>query len=136
MKKLLLFALLALPVKARAYEMVYFKSASTATVAGVTCSTGTTINITGTISGYAAPNLLNHRLKNTDATYKVWIGFTSAVSSATLANLGERLDPGQDSTYSAGYDPDTKANVKIWCIAADAAGAAGVILSRSLFGFK
>ena len=137
MKKItLMLALLVCSVRAQAYELVYFKAASTAAVAGVTCSTGTAINITGSISGYASPNLLNHRLKNTDSTYKVWIGFLSTVSSSTLANLGERLDAGQDATYSAGYDPDTKAPVKIWCIAADAAGASGVILSRSLFGFK
>ena len=134
MKKFLLgLGLCFLSGSASAFELTYEKTASTWTVTGVTCSTGTAIEITQSISGY---NLLNHRVQNQDSADAVWIGYNSSVSTSAASGLGERLDAGASGTWSAGYELNAKRAVQIYCKAADAAGAAGVLLSVAAFGYR
>ena len=116
-------------------EAMFSKGHSTWTVAGVTCQTATATDITAAISGF---NLSAYRLTNLDSTHAVFIGYTSAVSdTASSANVGEKLPPGSNGVWEIGKNPDLAGSpVKIWCIAASAAGSSGVRLARAIFGYK
>lgn len=116
-------------------EAMFSKGHSTWTVSGVTCATSVATDITAAISGF---NLSAYRLTNLDSTHAVFIGYTSAVSdTASSAAVGEKLSAGSNGVWELGKNPDIAgAPVKIFCIAASAAGSAGVRLSRALFGFK
>lgn len=136
--KIKIFALLGFLAlfgsRAEAYTLSYDKGYSTATVAGVTCSTGTSIEITATLSGF---NLGAYRLINQDSADEVYIGFNTNVSSDTASNLlGEKLAAGASGVWELGWNPDSVAVVKLWCKAADAAGAAGARISRAVFGYR
>jgi len=116
-------------------ESMFSKGHSTWTVAGVTCSSGTATDITGSLVGF---DINAYRLQNQDSSDAVWIGYSSAVSTDTAsAYLGEKLNAGDNGVWELGKNPDlAQAVVKIFCKAADAAGAAGVRLSRAIFGSK
>lgn len=136
--KMKIFALLGFlalfGVRAEAYTLAYDKGYSTATVAGVTCTSGTAVEITSTLSGF---NLGAYRLINQDSADEAYIGFDNQVSTiAASAFLGEKLASGASGVWDLGWNPDTRAAVKLWCRAADAAGVAGVRLSRAVFGYR
>ena len=135
MKILALLAFLGLfGSRASAYTLSYDKGYSTATVSGVTCTSGTAVEITATLSGF---NLGAYRLINQDSADEVYIGFSSSVSSDTASGfLGEKLAAGASGVWELGWNPDLSAAVKLWCKAADAAGAAGARISLAVFGYK
>lgn len=136
MKKLIFAAgiLLAMASRAHAYTEVVEVDNSTAVVRGVTCSSGTAARLdylstsANLLSGHSRAGI---RVQNQDSTYSVWIGFASNVSSMTASGfLGEKLVAGASAPYPIGK------NVSLWCIAQDGAGASGVRVSASFFGYK
>ena len=137
--KLFLNFLLLLPLSAASQD--FDKGYSTWTVAGVYCTSGTAAEISGSIDGF---NIAAYRLINQDTTAAVWLGYSSSVSTGTAlvatgvdSNLGEKLAAGESGVWNVGKNPDIGlALLKLYCKAADAAGATGVRLSRALFGWK
>lgn len=134
-RNVLLFMLLGLFAgKAHAITEVVEVNRSSATVGRVTCSTGTTTRMDTAVYDGLFGTGLNRtgvRITNQDSADDVFIGFDTNVSSAvTSAKLGERIQAGQDAPYAFGRD------IQFWCIAADAAGAAGAITSFLQQGYK
>lgn len=133
-KLALVCAIAILGSHASAYTLSYDKGYSSATVSGVTCTSGTAVEITGSMAGF---NVGAYRLINQDSADEVYIGFSNAVSSDTASGfLGEKLASGASGVWELGWNPDTSAAVKLWCRAADAAGVAGARLSRAIFGYR
>lgn len=116
-------------------ESMFSKGHSTWTVSGVTCATSVATDITGSISGF---DINAYRLQNQDTAIAVWIGSNANLSTdTTKSNLGEKLTSGSNGVWEVGKNPDlAQSLVKIYCMAADAAGSAGVRLSRAIFGSK
>lgn len=142
MKKLLLtLGLLLLGGGAANAQDVYDKGYSTFTAAGVFCTTGTSVQLN--ISTRAVPgfNIGGYRIINLDSADAVYIGQSASVSTTStraidLAVLGERISAAGSSTFAVGRHPDTAAPVGIWCMAADAAGAASALLNIVSFGYR
>lgn len=140
MKKLLLAVLVVagLSVKAHAYTEIFDQGFSTWTVVGVKCSSGPTpTSIGGGTPGF---RISTYRLQNQDDTEAVWIGHdanlsSTTVSANTLARLGEKLTPNSNGTWNIGVST-ASVRLSLFCIAEDAAGAAGVILSKSVWSYK
>ena len=116
-------------------EASFSKGHSTWTVEGVTCTTGTAVEITKELTGF---NISGYRLINQDSADSIWLGPDSSVSTdTTKAQLGEVLAAGASGVWELGRNPDrAQLAVKLWCKAADAAGASAVRLSRAVFGYK
>lgn len=138
MKKFLLgLGLCFLSGSASAFELTFEKGYSSHSVVGVKCDTGTVVNIApANLGGY---NIAGYRIQNQDTADAVWLGGPN-VSTSTVAgdytNLGEKLAAGADGPYPFSYDPERKAPTELFCKAADAAGTAGVILSRITFYYR
>ncbi len=139
MKKfLLVVGLLMLGSKAHAYQEVVEVYRSSATVGGVACSTGTPTARFGSCGlAYeemgSGENRAAIRSQNHDASNDVYIGFSTQMSTDTNnpAHLGEVLqEGGGNAVYQVGK------SVEIYCQAADAAGAAGVVITGSQYGYK
>lgn len=136
--KMKIFALLGFLAlfgsRAEAYTLTYDKGFSSATVMGVKCDTSTVKELTQTMSGF---NIAAYRVVNTDSADEVYFGYSNRVSSDALhADLGEKVAAGGSAVFEIGRNPDTSAAVKLWCKAADAAGAAGARISLAVFGYK
>lgn len=123
-------------------EAVYDKGYSTFTATAIACTTGTTVQLNATrqLIGF---NVAEYRLQNTDGADSVYIGQTPSVSSFTvpavaMAAFGEPLSSGSNRTWLVGSNPALadQPDVELWCIAADAAGAAAVIMSVVSFGYR
>ena len=141
MKKFLFVLAMFSAVQAKAagiIDVIETIQGSSATVSGVICTSGTAVQLDVQI---LANQLLGYdrawvRLQNQDASNDAFIGFDSAVSThtgtaAARTRLGERLySAGGSATYNVGR------LTKIWCRAADAAGASGLALSIAQFGYK
>ena len=144
MTKLLLLAVglfLFAPGDAAAQTAIYDQGYSTIAVKGFRCSTGTISQINLTRPAGFQMRVAGYRVQNQDSADAVWIGGAS-VSTSTLAGaeidlLGEKLIAGANAPYSLHKDPirPNTPNVPIYCLAADAAGAGGVIVSVAWFGF-
>lgn len=129
--------------KAIAYEQVIETiqgtNSSTGTVHGVICTSGTARQIDAIFNnlgtGFTRAWV---RIGNTDSADSAFIGFDISVStsantsvgSAEYANLGEEVPAKASAPYSIGRA------VKIYCKAADSAGASGVVLSLLEIGYK
>ena len=138
MKKFLLgLGLCFLSGSASAFELTFEKGYSSHSVVGVKCDTGTVVNIApANLGGY---NIAGYRIQNQDTADAVWLGGPSVATSTVsgdYTNLGEKLVAGADGPFPYGYDQDRKTVVELFCKAADAAGTAGVILSRAIFYYK
>jgi hypothetical protein len=133
-KKGLLAAILALSAgSAHAYTLTYDKGASSATVVGVNCTSGTAVEITQTMPGF---QIYAYRLGNPNRSSPVYIGYNSSVSAdTTAAGVGSEIPASGSGVYAIGYNPDTSANVKLWCIASSAI-ANGVRIITEVFGLK
>lgn len=142
MRKLLavaafLGALLAAP-RADAANSIMDVGYSTFSAKGITCSTGTVIQINASRPTGFTSNIAGYRIQNQDSADPVWIGDVN-VSSSTVANLGEMLNggsPGDSVVYPVGKDYASDSQlVKVYCIAANGAGAAGATISVIWFGY-
>jgi len=135
----LIVGLFALPLfagDAAALTQTYDQGFTTWTVVGVTCSTGTAIQLNSTDQ---LPGFLigGYRVQNQDPADAVWLGANSSVSTDTASGfLGEKLvaDGNTPLTLGKGRE-DNRPLVPLWCKAADAAGAAGARLSLAIFGY-
>jgi hypothetical protein len=135
--------LLGFGVKAHAYQESYDKGYSTWVVTGVICTTGTSVEVSTAIAG--GYNIGTYRFINQDGADAVWLGpLTNVSTTATNGNasngynnLGEKIVAGGSGTWDLGRDGGSSAaKVKIWCMAEDAAGGPGAVLSRAIFGYK
>lgn len=112
-------------------------------VTGIKCSTGTISSTAANATrptGFAA-NVAGYRIINQDSADSVWVGGPS-VSTATavgdsLTELGEMVAAGASLSLSVGktYMSGGSPLIPFYCRAADAAGAAGVIISIAWFGY-
>jgi len=151
MKKFLIAGLLAFVFasKAQAYEQVYEKGYSTFTVHGVTCTTGTAVNLsaynnlvsTQALTGFS--DGIRYRFSSQERSVWVFFGSDARVSTMTSsANYGapwiSTMTAGGvvGKEFNLGYNNDQGARAQIWCIAENSAGAAGVRLAREMFGYK
>lgn len=138
MKKLILLAgMLAmcagLANRAEAFTTQYDRGFSTATVVGVKCSTGTAEQL----DIKASPDRLDSyqrstiRVMNHDAADAIYLGYSASVSSDTASDfLGVRISAdGGNAVFQLSR------HIPLYCIAADAAGAAGVRVSLEEFGY-
>lgn len=113
---------------------------TTFTQSGIFCTTGTVVQINLTRPDGFAAVPVGYRIQNQDSADSVWLGkvdvTTHTSTAANLLDLGEKLVAGADTTFQVGIDHrNTGARVPIYCRAADAAGAAAVLLSVLWFGF-
>ena len=119
------------------YEIGYTSAIPT----GVRCTTGTVVQINLTRPTGFNAIVAGYRVQNQDDADAVWIGGVSvstySATAAALTALGEKLTAGSDGTYPLGrdYNNGTAARIPLYCRAADAAGAAGAILSVYWFGY-
>ena len=118
---------------------VFEVSYPTHAVTGVTCSTGTVIQWNATRPTGFGGKVAGYRLQNQDSADSVWIGGITVSTSAATA-LGTQLAggaPGDSAVWMVGYDysRSTPVNSPMYCRAADAAGAAGVLVSVEWFGY-
>ena len=124
---------LASSAMAQGGQANYNKGLSSWTVTGIVCTTGTAVELSAGMSGII---LSAYRIQNQDSADAVWLGHTTLVSSSALSNLGEKLTAGSNGVWELGYESVALRLVTVWCLAADAAGAAGVTLSRARFGYR
>jgi len=132
MKKLItLLGLLALPfmaAEAQAKTQAFDGTHSSATVKGVTVTTGTVVQMdadrTATMAGFREAPM---RLTN-DGTDKVYCGYTSAVAT-TGDKKGVSVSGGSSATFPVNN------SVSLYCIAESGAGAGGVEVSLEYFGY-
>lgn len=113
---------------------------SSIAVVGVRCSTGTAIRVNATRPTGFTANLAGYRIQNQDGADAVWIGGVSVSSDTSaggaLTNLGEQLTAGSSGPYGIAKDYRSAAGlIPLYCLAADAAGAAGAVLSVVWFGY-
>lgn len=141
MKKLLLlagFLILGGIGKAHA-EAVFDVGYSTGLPIGVICTTGTVVQINATRPTGFTGKVVGYRVQNQDSADSVWNGgpnvSTTTTTSADLTNLGERLVAGADAPFPLGYDYQNSRDARLYCRAADSAGASGVVLSVYWFGY-
>lgn len=128
--------------KAKAGENTLVIGYSQLAITGFRCSSGTVsaqVNASRP-SGFTG-NVAKYRITNEDATNAVWIGGAS-VSTATangdsLANLGEKIAAGNSVDLEVGknYASSGVPLVPFYCKAADAAGAAGIVISVRWLGY-
>lgn len=140
MKKFLLslFAVVGLSGIASADSGIFHVGYATQAVTGVTCSTGTVFQLNLTRPTGFKGKVVGYRIQNQDSGDAVWIGGVTVSTSAESAR-GEMLgpgSPGDSGVWMVGYDyiRATPIDVPLYCRAADAAGAAGVMVSVSWFG--
>lgn len=145
MRKFLLFAalFLAAPVVTKAQSgVVWDKGYSTFTVTGVYCTTGTAVQLNGTrqVQGFV-PAL--YVLDNNDSADTAYIGHDVSVSTftdnaAVLARRGFPLRTAAQREFKVGLNPQLtdQPDVELWCKAADAGGAAAVLISLMTFGWR
>ena len=87
------------------------------------------------------------RIVNHDTSNDVYIGFTSNITTGTatiedVTFLAEKLQKDSSGVWPVGRNPDqTRSNtggqqIPLFCIAADAAGTDGVVISISAWGYK
>ena len=105
---------------------------------GVNCSSGTATatQITVSTPGFVTSGV---RLINQSA-FDVWIGYDNAVSTKTLigdsaVKRGEKLAAGASGVWELGYDSRAQVRPKMFCRAADAAGATTAALSVAIFAY-
>lgn len=120
---------------ANAFTLMYEKGFSSATVSGVKCDTSTVVELTGSMPGF---NIAGYRVVNHDSADEVYFGYSSRTSSDVFhADLGVKVASGGSAVFMNGRNPDAaNALVKLFCKAADAAGAAGARISLEVFGYK
>jgi len=108
------------------YEIAY----STFSQQGVICTTGTVVDLVATYpSGIQGGRAAGYRVQNQDSADAVWLGDVDvSTHTGTIANLGEKLTAGSNGTYHLWKDKNA-VRVGLYCIAADAAGAAGAVMS-------
>lgn len=114
---------------------------STFVPVGIICTTGTVRQLNATRPTGFTHNIAGYRIQNHDSADSVYIG-TVRVSSGTngtdthVATLGERLAAGASGVWHVFRDrKDSNNNTPIYCLAADAAGAAGAVVTVTWFGY-
>ena len=150
MKKFLftLALALALPGLARAEQANFEVGYSSIATTGIACTTVTVVQINATRPTGFRANIAGYRITNQDSADAVWIGgpyvSTSTLqigSSTDFANLGEKLAAGASAPYALGKEYQSVVSsagaplVRLYCKAADAAGAAGAVISIVWFGY-
>ena len=134
MKKLLLLAGMLFCAGSAHAESVFDVGVTSHGVTGVACTTGTVVQINATRPTGFTSKVTAWRVQNQDGGDAVWIG-GPAVSSSALSGLGGRLVAGDDAVFGLGYNPVLSANPALYCLAANAAGAAAATLSVEWFGY-
>ena len=138
---LFIFAVVLSCGEAQAGEQPTFEVGySSFAVVGVRCSTGTAIQINATRPTGFTATPAGYRVQNQDSADTVWIGGVSVSSDTStggaLTNLGEQLTNGSSGPYGVAKDyRSAAALVPVYCLAADAAGSAGAVLSVVWFGY-
>ena len=119
------------------FEVAYSSMMTT----GIRCSTSTVIRINPSRPTGFTANIAGYRVTNNDSSDMVWIGGPS-VSTATangdsLTNLGEPLAAGSSAPWPIGktYLSGGQPLIPLFCKAADAAGAAGAVMTITWFGY-
>ena len=142
MRKMLLsllavVGLYALPGAVQAQGMFHV-GYTTHGVVNVICTTGTVVKINTDRPTGMGGRAVGYRVQNQDAGDAVWIGALTISTSAASARGGEMLgagSPGDSSVWMLGYNYLLSAEVPLYCKAADAAGAAGALISVTWFGY-
>jgi len=132
--------LACLGVRGEAFTLTYEKAASSATVVGVHCSSGATASLF--VPSNAGGNIKALRIHNHHGSAAVYLGYSSAITTGTAVNEGENISAlaealaaGGNRDYPVGYDAARKANVPIYCKAADAA-TSGIAISIMTFRYQ
>ena len=129
--------LAALPGLAQAQAMFHVGYTTHGAV-NVVCTTGTVVQTNATRPTGWGGRAVGYRVQNQDAGDAVWLGGVTISTHAASAAGGEMLgpgSPGDSAVWMLGYDTRRSAEVPLYCKAADAAGAAGALISVTWFGY-
>lgn len=136
-----ILGVLGLAGRADAMTLTYEKAYSTGAVVGVSCTTGTAVEITSGASTMPSDSILGgfvvmgYRVHNLDTSNKVFIGFNSNVA-VSGARVGAPIPAGGNMPQPLGLDADTALKAKLYCIGAAAAGGSGVQIAVEIWGYK